>query len=170
MNDLRNGFMCCVTFGVLAASMIARADDPADTAITSVEAQRLIGPFYEALTQRAKADIQASLGAVTTAAWVSCGDNDACQSREDVLVRWSGRAAAVPDLQWKQRELLVSGNKIIVRGEETGTPAGEFQGVPHTGRSFRVMSIDIHTVEARKIVRTHHVEDWATARKQLAGN
>jgi len=31
------------------------------------------------------------------------------------------------------------------------------------------MSVDIHTVESGAMVRTHHVEDWAGALRQLAG-
>jgi hypothetical protein len=30
------------------------------------------------------------------------------------------------------------------------------------------MSIDIHTIEAGKIVRSYHIEDWAGAMRQLA--
>ncbi|MFN3398284.1 MAG: hypothetical protein ACK4ZS_07090, partial [Sulfurimicrobium sp.] len=37
-------------------------------------------------------------------------------------------------------------NGQIVRGEGSGTPAGEFMGVPHGGRSFRILAIDINTV------------------------
>ena len=42
-------------------------------------------------------------------------------------------------------------------------------GVPHGGRRFAVMTIDIHTVEDGKLVRAHHVEDWASALRQLKG-
>jgi len=43
------------------------------------------------------------------------------------------------------KEVLVSGNRVIVRGEVSGTPSGELFGVPHGGRSFRIMAIDIQT-------------------------
>ena len=45
---------------------------------------------------------------------------------------------------------------VEVRGEATGTPAGELLGVPHGGKSFKLMSIDVHTVEGGKIVRSYH--------------
>ena len=41
-------------------------------------------------------------------------------------------------------------------------------GVPHGGKSFRVMSIDVHTIRDGKIVRSYHVEDWMGATRQLA--
>ena len=44
------------------------------------------------------------------------------------------------------KEVLVAGDRVIVRGEVTGTPAGELFGVPHTGKSFRMMAIDIQTI------------------------
>jgi predicted ester cyclase len=79
-------------------------------------------------------------------------------------------AKAVPDLSWSLRDLMVCGNKVIVRGEARGTPIETFRGIPATGRSFRVMSIDIHTVRDGKIAQTYHIEDWAGARRQMQGN
>jgi hypothetical protein len=43
-------------------------------------------------------------------------------------------------------------------------------GVPHRGGSFAVVAIDIHTVRDGKLVRADHVEDWATALRQLAAH
>lgn len=37
------------------------------------------------------------------------------------------------------------------------------------GKSFEIMTVDIHTVEGDKIVRTYHVEDWAGRLRQLSG-
>ena len=60
--------------------------------------------------------------------------------------------------------------RVIVRGEGSGTPAGEFMGVPHGGRNFRILAIDIHTVRDGKLTgRTYHVEDWMGATRQLNG-
>jgi predicted ester cyclase len=62
---------------------------------------------------------------------------------------------------------LVSGDKVIVRGQANGTPPGDFIGAPHRGQSFSIMSIDIHTIENGKIIRTFHVEDMLGAQTQL---
>ena len=41
-------------------------------------------------------------------------------------------------------------------------------GVPHGGKSFRLMSIDVHTIEADKLVRSYHIEDgWLGAAREL---
>ncbi len=65
------------------------------------------------------------------------------------------------------KEVLVSGDRVIVRGEVTGTPAGDLFGVPHTGKSFRMMAIDIQTIKAGKIAKTYHMENWLSALNQL---
>jgi len=49
----------------------------------------------------------------------------------------------------------------------TGTPSGEFYGVPHSGKSFKIMTVDIQTIKGGKIAKTYHVEDWASALNQL---
>src|SRR3989449_5993281 len=61
------------------------------------------------------------------------------------------------------KEILVSCDRVIVRGEVTGTPAGDLFGVPHTGKSFRIMAIDIQTIRDGKIARTYHLENWLSA-------
>jgi len=45
-------------------------------------------------------------------------------------------ARSIPDMKFDIKEVLVSGNRVIVRGEVSGTPSGELFGVPHGGRSF----------------------------------
>ncbi len=77
----------------------------------------------------------------------------------------------IPDLKWEVHEMLVDGNRVIVRSTATGTPnspEGYFFGVPTNGtKSFEIQTIDIHTIENGKIVNSYHCEDWATAIKQV---
>jgi predicted ester cyclase len=56
---------------------------------------------------------------------------------------------------------------VIVRGEATGTPVRALLGLEPTGKSFRTMSIDIHSIEKGKIKRSYHVENWIVALRQL---
>jgi predicted ester cyclase len=74
---------------------------------------------------------------------------------------------AVPDLKWEIKEVLVSDDRVIVRGEASGTPAGVFMGVPGGDRSFRIMSIDVHTIKDGKMIQAYHVEDWMGAVRQI---
>ncbi|MCI0553770.1 MAG: ester cyclase [Anaerolineae bacterium] len=75
----------------------------------------------------------------------------------------------IPDLKWEPQEMIQEGNRVIVRSMASGTPNGDFMGVKATGaKSFKIMTIDIHTVENGKVVEVYHLEDWPTAIKQLS--
>ena len=104
----------------------------------------------------------------TAPEWVTCRGNDVCNSRDDVMAGIAQRLRTIPDLKWEIREVLVAGNRVVVRGEATGTPLGNFMGTTPNGKSFKLMSIDVHTFEGGKIVRTYHVEDWQGAFRQLS--
>ena len=65
------------------------------------------------------------------------------------------------------KEVLVADDRVIVRGEVSGTPAGDLFGVSHTGKSFRIMAVDIQTIRDGKISKTFHMENWLSAITQL---
>jgi predicted ester cyclase len=135
----------------------------------SIEAARAsVAPFYKALNAEFAKDSPDLVRQSTAPQWVSCRGNDICNSRDEVIAGIGQRLKSVPDLKWEIREVLVSGNQVTVRGEATGTPAGEFMGAPHTGKSFKLMSIDVHTLEGGKLVRSYHIEDWLGAVRQLS--
>jgi len=134
--------------------------------LTTEQARAAIAPFYQALN--AGSDTIALVNQATSPDWMSCGGNDVCRSRDQVGASIAGLQKTVPDLKWEIKELLVSGDRAIVRGEATGTPAGPFMGVPRGGKSFRIMSIDVHTIKDGKLVRAYHVEDWMGAVRQLS--
>jgi len=74
----------------------------------------------------------------------------------------------IPDLKWEPQDIVCEGNKYVVRSIATGTPNGDFMGLPTDGtKSFKIMTIDIHRFEDGKDVEVHHLEDWGTAMKQL---
>jgi len=142
---------------------------PAAHAEMSVEAARAsVAPSYKALNAASAKDSADLIRQATAPEWVSCRGNGVCNSRDEVIAGVGARQRSVPDLKWEIKEVLVSGNRIIVRGEGSGTPATVFMGVQPGGKSFRVMSIDVHTVESGKIVRSYHLEDWAGAVRQLS--
>lgn len=131
----------------------------------------VVKAFYaELLTTPADADGD-KVRAIVAEDWVSIPTPRGGPGAEGLIKSLAGFAKAVPDLQWQAEEILQDGNRYIVRGKATGTPAGPFFGIdPATGKSFEIMSIDIHTVENGKIVRSYHVEEWTTAIRQLTAN
>jgi predicted ester cyclase len=142
----------------------ARAELNAETARASV------APFYKALNAEFAEESAELIRQSTTPGWVSCRGNDACNSRDEVIAAIAARLKSVPNLKWQIRDVLVSGSQVIVRGEATGTPAGDFMGKAHSGKSFKVMSIDVHTLEDGKMVRSYHIEDWLGAVRQLSSD
>jgi ketosteroid isomerase-like protein len=90
-----------------------------------------------------------------------------CWGRDTSIKVVGGFAKSIPDMKFDVKEVIVAGDRVLVRGEVTGTPAGDLFGVPHTGKSFRIMAIDIQTVRDGKIARTFHMENWLSALGQL---
>jgi hypothetical protein len=56
----------------------------------------------------------------------------------------------------------------LVKQIASGSPKGPFMGLALDGaRSFRIDTSDIHELVNGRIARVHHLEDWATAMRQL---
>lgn len=163
MNELSRSLAAGTAIAALALAVPAHADP-----LTAGQARAIIAPFYDALNQPAKKNLVKLFDQATSPEWVSCGANEGCLPRDKVIGGFKARGETIPDLKWEIKEVLVSGNRVIVRGEGSGTPATAFMGVPPAGKSFRVMSIDVHTIENGKMVRSYHLEDWAGAIRQLS--
>ena len=149
-------------------STIALAGSPASAQMNEEAARANLVPFYKALNAANIQEAPELIKQSTTPSWVTCRGNDLCNTRDEVMAAVSQRLRAIPDLKWEIKEVLISGNHVIVRGEATGTPAGEMMGAPTNGKSFKLMSLDLHTIEGGKIARTYHVEDWQGAFRQVA--
>src|SRR3954471_3085634 len=151
----------CVVAAAILATVPVRAEISAEAARASV------APFYKALNAEFASDSSDLIRQSTATDWVSCRGNNDCNSRDQVIAGIGQRLKSVPDLKWEIKEILVSADQVTVRGEATGTPAGEFMGAPYSGKSFRLMSIDVHTLQGGKMVRSYHIEDWIGAVRQL---
>jgi len=159
---MKRTFACCA---LVAASALTLS--PVHAEMTADAARASVAPFYKALNAEFANESPDLIRQATAPEFVSCRGNDICNTRDEVIGGIAARLKSVPDLKWQIKDVLVSGNQVTVRGEATGTPAGEFMGAPHTGKSFKVMSIDVHTIEGGKMVRSYHIEDWMGAVRQL---
>jgi predicted ester cyclase len=145
---------------VLAAAPAARAQTADRAAVEAFYTQVINGAGAADLAQRAER--------VLAPDWESVGDySGRNKTRAEFVAQLGGFAATLPDLRWEIVEVLQQGDRFVVRGRARATPARPFFGVEPTGKAFDIMSIDIHTVRDGRIVRSHHVEDWATALRQL---
>jgi len=137
--------------------------------LTEEDARALLAPWYSLFNVPGRGVVRTIAEQVLTADYQSCSGNSPgeCQGREKEIELVESFARTIPDMRWELLEVLVAGDRVIVRGEQSGTPAGELFGVPHGGKSFRMMAIDIHTIRDGKIAKTFHVEDWRGALEQL---
>jgi predicted ester cyclase len=166
---MHGGYTVNVKIVGLTGALVAFMASPAGAQSLTVEkARAIVAPFYEALNRPAGIDVIKSIEQATASDWMTCGGNDACIPREEFIAGFNSRGAALADIKWEIKEVLVAGDRVIVRGEASGTPSGVFRGIPASGKSFKIMSIDIHTIEGGKIERSYHVEDWAGAMRQLS--
>ncbi|MGV1832847.1 ester cyclase [Agrobacterium vitis] len=150
----------------LATAAVATTANAADT-LTLAQAKEIIAPFYDALNEPAKKDVAGLISKATTDDWVTCGGEGLCLNREQLISAFKGRGETIPDLRWEIRDVMVAGDRVIVRGQASGTPVKEFYGVPPTGKTFKIMSVDIQTIRDGRIAHSYHVEDWAGAIRQL---
>jgi len=128
----------------------------------------LVRPLYtDCFTVNTRTDAAAVMGKLLADDFQSIGSVDNKTKPQligQILFFWK----LVPDLKWDVQDMLQDGNHVIVRSIVTGTPKGDFMGVPTDGtKSFAIMTIDIHTIEGGQIRSVHHLEDWATALRQL---
>jgi ketosteroid isomerase-like protein len=159
---------------MLAAAAVLGVAVPAATAQTMTEerARAVIAPWYGLFNVATRGDVKATQEQILTADYESCSGYlpGECWGRETSIKVVSNFANTIPNMKFDIEEVLVAGDRVIVRGEVSGTPAGELFGVPHTGKSFRIMTIDIQTVRDGKIAKTFHMENWLSALGQLRAN
>ncbi len=85
------------------------------------QARRIVAPLYDALNEPSKKDVVALLGRATNADYRSCSTNQDCLNRDQLAGQFKYFGSIIPDLHWKIVDIWTSGNRIVVRGEATGT-------------------------------------------------
>jgi len=136
--------------------------------MTTEQARKQIAPFYDMLNQPATKDLKALSEQALSPDWKSYSSETDFKGRDGFVAQVGGFGKLIPDLKWDIKDVLVDGNRIIVRSEASGTPVGPLFGVPPGGKSFKIMTIDIHTIQNGRAITAHHVEDWAGALRHLS--
>ena len=128
----------------------------------------VVEAFYTDLLSNPRGeDLRERVARVIVEDWVSTPTPRGGPGLDGFVKSLAGFGATIPDLEWQPQEILQDGNRFVVRSIATGTPVKPFFGVEPKGNSFEIMSIDIHTVENGRIVRSYHVEEWLQATMQL---
>jgi len=136
--------------------------------MTPIEARAIVTEFYEkALTVNAETNPTAVLERIAADGFESISTQER-KPRAVLAKQLEGFWRAIPDLKWEPQDLVFEGHKVVVRSVASGSPKGPFMGLTLDGaRSFRIDTVDIHEIEDGRLARVHHVEDWATAIRQL---
>ena len=75
--------------------------------------------------------------------------------------------AAFPDLHTTLEDVLVDGDRVVVRGLDRGTHRGNFLGLPASGREVTATWIEIFRMENGKAAEGWLESDSARLRDQL---
>src|SRR5437879_6284028 len=153
----------------LAAVLLTGASAASAQSLTEAQARAIIAPWYSLFNVAGRGDVKAIQEQVLAADYESCSGNlpGECWGRDTSIKVVGNFANSIPDMKFEIKEVLVAGDRVVVRGEVTGTPAGDLFGVTHSGKSFRIMAIDIQNMRDVKISRTDHLENWLSALGQL---
>jgi steroid delta-isomerase-like uncharacterized protein len=133
-----------------------------------VDPKEVVKPFYtKCLTVNPETNVADLLGKLLADDFQSTGSVDS-KNKAQLIDQLQFFWKIIPDMKWEIQEMLQDGNKVIVRSLATGSPRGDFMGLPTDGsKSFKIMSIDIHTVKGGRVVHSYHLEDWMAAMMQL---
>ncbi len=126
--------------------------------------------FYnKALTVNSETRPTAVLTPILAEGYLSSGSVES-KGAEQLMGQLEFFWKIIPDLKWEPQDVYNDGDVYIVRSIASGSPNGDFMGMPTDGtKAFKIMTMDIHTTKDGKILSTHHIEDWVTAMKQLKG-
>jgi ketosteroid isomerase-like protein len=157
-------FLSVIAIFLWAGASTASAQNP-----TEATARAAIAPWYSQFNVATRGDVKTIQEQVTTPDYESCSGYlpAECWGRDTSIKVVGNFAKSIPDMTFEINEVLVAGDRTIVRGEVSGTPAGELFGAPYTGKSFKIMAIDIQTIKDGRISRTYHLENWVSALAQL---
>jgi predicted ester cyclase len=130
--------------------------------------REVLTSFYKkCLTVNTDTNTNEVLGQILSDNFISSGSVES-KTKDQLIGQISFFWKLIPDLKWEPQEIINEGNKYVVRSIASGTPTGDFMGYPTDGtKSFKIMTIDIHTIENEKLTTVQHLEDWGTAMKQL---
>ena len=139
-----------------------------DMSSLSPDAQ-IVARFYsEALTVNPRATPADVLGVLLAEGFVSQNGQEN-KDKATLIGQLGFMWRLIPDLAWTPVDIMVDGARVIVRSVASGRPEGDFLGLSLTGaKAFQIDTIDIHTVQNGQITHVYHLEDWATAQRQLS--
>ena len=82
------------------------------------------------------------------------------EGRDDIARVYRQWFAGFPDVTWRTDEIVVDGDRVVVVAQLSGTHAGEFFGVPPSGRHVEVQVAVIMAVADGLITEERRIYDF----------
>ncbi len=116
----------------LGALLLASASTASAQNLTEAQARAIIAPWYSLFNVATRGDVKSIQEQVLPTDYESCAGYlpDECWGRDTSIKVVGNFAKSIPDMKFDIKEVLVADDRVVVRGEVTGTPAGELFGVP----------------------------------------
>src|SRR6204780_49170 len=113
------GFLRIVIATLLLAGTAVAA---AAQSLPEAKAREIIAPWYSLFNVASRGDVKAVQEQILTADYESCAGYlpGECWGRETSIKVVSNFSNTIPDLKFDIVEVLVAGDRVIVRGEVTG--------------------------------------------------
>jgi steroid delta-isomerase-like uncharacterized protein len=118
-------------------------------------AEKAVRRFYDEMINKRNLDILDEMVAPDFIDHSPSMNADTVEDQKAIMKEMIG---AFPDLNVMIDDLVVVGDKVIVRWTMTGTNSGELMGMPATGKSVKVSGISVDRVGGGKI--HEHWENW----------
>lgn len=97
----------------------------------------------------------------------SPGSPDLPRGRDGVAIVVRALRTAFPDLHYTIEDLVVGSDAVATRTTMRGTHAGDFFGLPPTGRMVEVAQLTIERFLDERIIAHHRVTDELALMRQL---
>jgi predicted ester cyclase len=132
------------------------------------ELKKLVAIFYkDCLTVNEKTNTNEVLEKLLAEDFQSINAKET-KGKAQLIGQVAGFWNLMPDMKWEIKDMVQEGNQVVVRCEFSASPKGNFMGMELDGsKSFKTMSMDMHTIENKQIKTVYHIEEWTTAIAQL---
>ena len=130
------------------------------------ENKALVRRFVEAVNKGDEAALAQIVADDFTASTLAA---DIKFDRKDLVGLFVGRLQVIPDFRSTIIDLIAEGDKVVALGRDTGTPTGEYMGIPPTGKSFNMTWVDVYRIRKGQLVEMLVEANLDTMRQQLAG-
>ncbi|MFZ4797088.1 MAG: ester cyclase [Bacteroidia bacterium] len=132
------------------------------------EFKKLVATFYnDCLTVNEKTNTNEVLEKLLADDFQSINAKET-KGKAQLIGQVAGFWKLMPDMKWEIKDMVQEGNQVVVRCEFSASPKGNFMGMDLDGtKSFKTMSMDMHTIENGQLKTVYHIEEWTTAIAQL---